>query len=161
LYQVGPELVQHPEPENCAHAARIDFVLGKEAVPSGRDLLDKPRAVRLVHRVRRVGGVFICLTPNGGYCWYRHLAPRLGLDTRHLSTDRFLSTRELETLIGGARLTLQRFEHWRFIPQGDLPVGWGCVLRALDWVGGHLRVGVFRGGIAFSAVRTDRSPRRL
>jgi len=105
--------------------------------------------------VLRVGGVFLCLTPNGGYCGYRHLAPRLGLDTRHLSTDRFLTAREVETLIGGAELTLQRFEHWRFIPQGDLPVGWGSVLRALDWLGGHLRVGYLRGGIAFSAVRRD------
>ena len=52
-----------------------------------------------------------------------------------------------------------RFFHklsfWRFIPQGDLPVGWGYVLRGLDWVGGHLRVEYLRGGIAFSAVRTD------
>jgi hypothetical protein len=29
------------------------------------------------------------------------------------------------------------------------------------WTGGHLSVGVLRGGIAFSAVRTDRSPQRL
>jgi hypothetical protein len=90
-------------------------------------MLDKPRAMRQVHRVHRVGGVFICLTP---------------------------SAREVETLIGGAGLALQRFEHWRFIPQGDLPVGCGWVLRALDWVA-HLRVGYLRGAIAFSAVRTD------
>jgi hypothetical protein len=61
----------------------------------------------------------------------------------------------VETLIPGAELALQRLEHWRFIPQGDLPVGWGYVLRVLDWVGGHLRLGALRGGIAFSAVRTD------
>jgi SAM-dependent methyltransferase len=130
----------------------VDVVL---CVGALEHMLDKPRAVRQVYRVLRVGGVFICLTLNSGYCWYRHLAPRLGLDTRHLSTDRFLSAREVETLIGGAELALQRFEHWRFIPQGDLPVGWGSVLRALDWVGGHLRVGYLRGGIAFSAVRRD------
>jgi 2-polyprenyl-3-methyl-5-hydroxy-6-metoxy-1,4-benzoquinol methylase len=136
----------------------VDVVL---CVGALEHMLDKPRAVRQVHRVLRIGGVFICLTPNGDYCWYRHLAPWLGLDTRHLSTDRFLTARDVKTLIGGAGLALQRFEHWRFVPQGDLPVGWGSVLRALDWVGGYLRVGVLRGGIAFSAVRTDRSPQNL
>ncbi len=130
----------------------VDVVL---CVGALEHMLDRPRAVRQVHRVLRVGGVFLCLTPNGGYCWYRHLAPWLGLDTRHLSTDRFLSAREVETVVRGAELTLQRLEHWRFIPQGDLPVAWGYVLGALDWVGAHLRVGFFRGGIAFSAVRTD------
>ena len=130
----------------------VDVVL---CVGALEHMLDKPRAMRQVHRVLRVGAVFICLTPNGGYCWYRHLAPWLGLDTRHLSTDRFLTAREVETLIGGAGLALQRLEHWRFIPQGDLPVGWGYVLRALDWVGAHLRVGYLRGGIGFSAIRTD------
>jgi len=56
-----------------------------------------------------------------------------------LSTDRFLTAREVETLIGGAELEFQRLGHWPFIPQGDLPVGWGYVLRALDWVGRRLR----------------------
>ena len=52
-------------------------------------MLDKPRAVRQVHGVLKMGSeVFLCLTPNGDYCWDRHLAPRLGLDTRHLSTNR-------------------------------------------------------------------------
>jgi len=130
----------------------VDVVL---CVVALEHMLDKARAVRQVHRVLRVGGVFLCLTPNGGYCWYRHLAPRLGLDIRHLSTDRFLTAREVETLIVGAGLALQRLEHWRFIPQGNLPVGWGWVLRVVDWVGGHLRVGYLRGGIALSAVRRD------
>jgi hypothetical protein len=26
-------------------------------------------------RYRVSAGVFLYLTPNGGYCWYRHLAP--------------------------------------------------------------------------------------
>lgn len=53
-------------------------------------------------RYRVSAGVFLYLTPNGGYCWYRHLAPSLGVETRHLSTDRFLTAREVETLIAGA-----------------------------------------------------------
>ena len=119
-------------------------------------MLDKPRAVRQVHGVLRMKVVFLCLTPNGDYCWDRHLAPRLGLDTASPVNESGPTTpREVQTLIGGAGLALQRLEHSQFIPQGDLPVGWGSVLRALDWVGGHLRIGYLRGGIAFSAVRTN------
>lgn len=118
-------------------------------------MLDRPRAVSQVHRVLRPSGTFVCLTPNGGYYWYRNLAPMLGVDTRHLSTDRFLTVGELEMLIGGAGLALERREHWRFIPQGDLPVGWGTVLHALDWAGTRLGTGCLRGGIAICAVRSD------
>lgn len=71
-------------------------------------MLDRPRAVSQVHRVLRPSGTFVCLTPDGGYCWYRNLAPMLGVDTRHLSTDRFLTVGELEILIGGAGLALER-----------------------------------------------------
>jgi hypothetical protein len=107
---------------------------------------DKARAVRHVQPVLRVGDVFICLIPTVATAG-TGISRRGSDSTPHLSTDRFLTAREVETLIGGAELALQRFEHWRFIPQGDLPVGWGSVLRALDWVGAHLRVGVLRGGI--------------
>jgi SAM-dependent methyltransferase len=116
-------------------------------------LLDRSRAVSQVHRVLRPGGIFVCLTPNGGYCWYRHLAPILGLDTRHLSTDRFLTIDELETLIRDAGLAVKDRHYWRFIPRGDLPDGWGSVLQALDWGGERLGIGYLRGGIAVAAVR--------
>lgn len=130
----------------------VDVVL---CVGALEHMLDRPRAVSQVHRVLGPGGIFVCLTPNGGYCWYRHLAPILGLDTRHLSTDRFLTIDQLEVLIGGAGLAVEGRQHWRFIPQGDLPGGWGFVLRALDWGGGRLGIGYLRGGIAISAGRPD------
>jgi 2-polyprenyl-6-hydroxyphenyl methylase/3-demethylubiquinone-9 3-methyltransferase len=103
----------------------------------------------------------VCLTPNGDYCWYRQLAPRLGLDTHHLSTDRFLGAAELGELLRDAGLTLHRLEHWRFIPRGDLPDGWGLVLLALDWVGEHLGQrgqGCLRGGLAILATKGPVGP---
>ncbi|MGH8909937.1 MAG: class I SAM-dependent methyltransferase [Egibacteraceae bacterium] len=130
----------------------VDVVL---CVGALEHMLDRPRAVSQAHRVLRPTGVFVCLTPNGGYCWYRHLAPVLGLDTRHLSTDRFLTVDELEALIGGAGLVVKGRQHWRFIPQGDMPGGLGPVLRALDWGGERLGIGCLRGGIAISAVRPE------
>lgn len=114
---------------------------------------DPERVLRQVHRVLAPGGTFVCLTPNGGYAWYRHLAPRLGLDTRHLSTDRFLTAAELKALVAGAGLTLRRLEPWRFISKGDLPPAWGAVLTALDRVGALLKVGSLRGGLAIAADR--------
>jgi SAM-dependent methyltransferase len=54
--------------EDCS----VDVVL---CVGVFEHLLDRWGTARQVHRVLRPGGVFVCLTPNGGYCWYRHLAP--------------------------------------------------------------------------------------
>jgi 2-polyprenyl-6-hydroxyphenyl methylase/3-demethylubiquinone-9 3-methyltransferase len=130
----------------------IDVVL---CVGALEHMLEKTRVVRQVRRVLTPGGMFVCLTPNGDYCWYRHLAPVLGLDTRHLSTDQFLTTGELEGLLSGAGLEIVGRRRWRFVPQGDLPGGWGSVLRALDWCGERAGIGYLRGGIAVSAVRPD------
>ena len=116
-------------------------------------MLDQARVVHQVHRVLKPGGMFIGLTPNGDYCWYRHLAPVLGLDTRHLSTDHFLTAGELEGLLSGAGLEIVGRRHWRFVPQGDLPGGWGLVLRVLDVCGERAGIGYLRGGIAVAAVR--------
>lgn len=130
----------------------IDVVL---CVGALEHMLEKARVVRQVHRVLKPGGMFVGLTPNGDYCWYRHLAPVLGLDTRHLSTDHFLTAGELEGLLGGAGLEIVGRRYWRFVPQGDMPVGWGSVLRALDWWGEQTGLGYLRGGIAITAVRPD------
>src|SRR5947207_10687123 len=44
----------------------IDAVL---CVGTLEHILDKPLALSQVRRTLRVGGVFVCLTPNGDYCW--------------------------------------------------------------------------------------------
>jgi len=128
----------------------IDVVL---CVGALEHMLDKNRVVRRVHRVLKPGGMFIVLTPNGGYCWYRHVAPALGLDVRHLSTDQFLTAGELDRLLRDAGLAIVARRYWRFVPQGDLPGGWGLVLRVLDWCGERAGIGYLRGGLAIAAVR--------
>jgi SAM-dependent methyltransferase len=117
---------------------------------------DKERVLGQVRRVLRPGGRFVCLTPNGGYCWYRHLAPILGRDVRHLSTDRFLTCAELESLLNGAGLETVARRFWTFVPSGDLPAGTEPVLTALDWCLRRTGWGYLRGGIAVAA-----RPRRL
>lgn len=116
-------------------------------------MLDKPGALRQVKRVLRPGGVFVALTPNGDYCWYRHAAPLLRRETKHLSTDHFLTMAELDVLLGDAGLDVVARRHWSFVPQGDLPVGWGPPLRALDRLGEWASIGYLRGGIAVAAVK--------
>jgi SAM-dependent methyltransferase len=112
---------------------------------------DKESVAAQVRRVLTPGGRFVCLTPNGGYCWYRHLAPMLGRDVRHLSTDRFLTLAELESLLGaaGLRTIMRRF--WTFVPSGDLPANAERVLTALDWCARYTPWGYLRGGIAIAA----------
>lgn len=130
----------------------IDVVL---CIGALEHMLEKDRVLRQVHRVLKPGGMFIGLTPNGGYCWYRHVAPVLGIDSRHLSTDHFLTAGELEGLISSAGLEIVARQHWSFVPHGDLPGGWGPMLQVLDWCGERAGIGYLRGGIAVAAVRPD------
>jgi 2-polyprenyl-6-hydroxyphenyl methylase/3-demethylubiquinone-9 3-methyltransferase len=114
-------------------------------------MLDKEGVVGQVRRVLRPDGRFVCLTLNGGYCWYRHLAPALRRDVRHLSTDRFLTAVELESLLAAAGLETVARRFWTFVPWGDLPAGAGPVLTALDWCGRRTGWGYLRGGVAIAA----------
>lgn len=63
----------------------IDIAL---CIGSLEHMLDQDTVLRHTYRVLKPGGRFVCLAPNGDYVWYRLIAPWLGLDTRHLSTDR-------------------------------------------------------------------------
>jgi len=130
--------------------ASIDIVL---CVGALEHMLDRGRAVHQVSRVLKDGGLFVLLTPNGGYCWYALIAPLLGLSTRHLSTDRFLNCRETVCLLQSAGLRLVEHDYWTFIPKGDMP-GWaGVILEALDRLGRVCRLGACRGGLIFTAIR--------
>lgn len=109
-------------------------------------MLDKRAVLAAVGRVLVSGGRFFCLTPDGGYLWYR-VASLLGLATKHLSTDRFVTWSELAALLRQAGFA--RLEHgpWTFIPKGDMPRPVGVLLEALDAAGRRLRLHAFRGGL--------------
>jgi ubiquinone/menaquinone biosynthesis C-methylase UbiE len=120
---------------------------------------DKQRVLGQIRRVLRPSGRFVCLTPNGGYCWYRHLAPLLGRDVRHLSTDHFLTPAELESVLDAAGLRTVARRFWTFVPSGDLPAGAERFLTALDWCTRRTPWGYLRGGIAIAA--TAQNSRRV
>ena len=102
-------------------------------------------------RVLVPGGRFVCLTVNGGWLWYTTLAPLLGLDTRHLSTDRFLRAREAAALARAAGFGEVRSGWWSFVPRGDMPRAAAAALAALDRLGALLGIGALRGGLLISA----------
>jgi 2-polyprenyl-6-hydroxyphenyl methylase/3-demethylubiquinone-9 3-methyltransferase len=128
--------------------ASVDAVL---CVGSLEHMTDQARVMAQVRRVLTEGGRFVCLTPNGGYCWYRHIAPMLGRDVRHLSTDHFLTRAELDSLVRGAGLEMIARHYWSFVPRGDMPAAAASVLGALDWGTRRTGWGYLRGGIAIAA----------
>ncbi|HEV7370444.1 class I SAM-dependent methyltransferase [Arenibaculum sp.] len=132
--------------------ATVDVVY---CVGSLEHMVDQAAVARAVARVLKPGGRFVGLTPNGGYLWYRNLAPLLALETRHLSSDRFLTAAELKTVLGSAGFRVERIDHWSFVPGGDMHPALAMLLRGLDGVGQAAGAGMLRGGLRFAAVLPD------
>jgi 2-polyprenyl-6-hydroxyphenyl methylase/3-demethylubiquinone-9 3-methyltransferase len=130
--------------------ASVDVAL---CVGAMEHMLDPPAVLHQVHRVLRRGGRLVCLTPNGGNWWYRRAAPLFRLDTRHLSTDRFLTSNELAAMVRAAGLDVLSLGWWHFVPRGDMP-GWASAAFVVgERLGERLGVGWLRGGIALAAER--------
>ncbi len=154
--------VRHPNRETIRFAVdpaeqlstieseQIDTVL---CVGALEHMPDKPRVLRQIARVLKPGGEFICLTPNGAYCWYTMIARWFHWDTHHLSSDRFVTRQELCGLLQEADLLAETIDYWTFIPKGDMPPPVYWLLVGLDIIGRMLKVPVFRGGIYVKALR--------
>lgn len=112
-------------------------------------VLDPARVFAAVRRVLRPGGRFAALTLNGRYWWYR-LADRLGIPTRHLSTDRRLRPGEAARLARASGLRV-RTETWGFVPRGDLWAGIATCCRVLDAAGRYVLPATLRGGLVVAA----------
>ncbi|WP_341327622.1 methyltransferase domain-containing protein [Methylotuvimicrobium sp. KM2] len=130
-------------------SGRIDTVL---CVGAFEHMPDKPRVLRQIARVLKPGGEFICLTPNGAYCWYTAIARKFRWDTRHLSSDRFMTRQELCGLLNDAGLAPETIGYWTFIPKGDMPSPIYWLLSGLNIIGERLKIPALRGGIYLKAV---------
>lgn len=123
-------------------------------IGSFEHMLEKESVIRQFLRVLKPGGRLILMTPNGNYLWYRFFAPLFKLQTRHLSTDLFLSDQQLQEKLVEGKFSNIKFGYWTFIPRGDMPGFWALFLRILDVMGRLLRITRFRGGII---VRADKA----
>jgi ubiquinone/menaquinone biosynthesis C-methylase UbiE len=112
---------------------------------------DKPAVLGEVCRVLKPGGRFVCLTLNADYLWYRRIAPWLGYEVKHLSSDRFVNAAEMRALLQGAGLRANELGYWRFVAKGDMP-RWAA--RALEWLdraGMVCKPSLLRGGLCVCA----------
>lgn len=118
-------------------------------------MIDKTAVLSNAYRLLKPRGRFFCLTPHGDYIWYRALAPLLRMDTKHLSTDKFLKPRELVELLEASGFRHVRVGYWTFIPKGDMPSVLGSVLTGLDRIGKLFRAPALRGGLLVSAWKDE------
>lgn len=135
---------------------RVDDAETLSTVPSGsvdkvicvgvlEHVLRPSRVIEQAARVLKPSGRFLALTLNGAYWWYR-LADRLGLPTRHLSTDCRLRPAEGRQILRESGLTPE-VGFWSFVPSGDLPRPLSLLCRLFDRVGYRVSPTTFRGGL--------------
>jgi SAM-dependent methyltransferase len=114
-------------------------------------ICDKASMLSGVHRVLKPRGRFFCLTPHGGFLWYQTVAPLLRLETKHYSTDRFLTRAEFTLMLRESGFTQVEAQYWKFIPKGDMPKVLGVVFESLEVVGKLPGMGSFRSGLMICA----------
>jgi 2-polyprenyl-6-hydroxyphenyl methylase/3-demethylubiquinone-9 3-methyltransferase len=133
----------------------IDLVL---CIGAFEHMLDKRAVLASIHRVLKFGGRFCCLTLNADFVWYRTIAPLLGFATKHLSSDRMLTTSEFSALLDQVGFRHIQTAPWTFIPKGDMPLVIASLLTLLDAIGRHTRRASLRGGFSVCAWKESRVP---
>jgi SAM-dependent methyltransferase len=129
----------------------VDLVI---CIGAFEHMLDKRAVLASVYRILKFGGRFFCLAADADYVWYRTIAPLLGFTTKHLSSDKFLTSDEFVGLLGQADFRRIRSVPWTFIPRGDMPRLVGFLLAGLDAIGRRARLRSLRGGLCLCAWKT-------
>lgn len=128
----------------------IDVVM---CIGAFEHMQDKKRVAQQMFRVLKENGRLVVLTPNGDYFWYKRLAPALGLDTKHLSSDTFIGRDELKDLFRVVNFSSIEISYWTFIPRGDMNQMLANFLQFLDFFGRSFKIPFFRGGIIVSGIK--------
>ena len=119
------------------------------AVGSLEHFLDQGSALVSASKVLKPGGEFICLSPHGNFAWYRHMAPILAVNTKHLSTDCFPTLEKVQIWCQGTNLEVNQLKWWSFVPLGDIPFSMKPFVILLDRVGRILPFASLKSGLAF------------
>ncbi len=129
----------------------IDIAL---AVGSFRTHATKKQVIQHLFRVLKTNGRIAISYPNGNFLWYRCIAPLFHIETRHLSSDEFVTVEQMVKILGETGFTHTDFAFWTFIPRGDMNWGWATVLRLLDWIGKFLWAPYLRSGLIIRATKS-------
>jgi ubiquinone/menaquinone biosynthesis C-methylase UbiE len=113
----------------------------------------KEQVLKQFKRVLKTDGRLLLLTPNGNFLWYHFFAPLFGFDTRHLSSDEFVTAEWMENVLPACELKKFRFGFWTFIPKGDMPLFWALMMTGLDWLGKIFLPSYLRSGLAVQAAK--------
>jgi 2-polyprenyl-6-hydroxyphenyl methylase/3-demethylubiquinone-9 3-methyltransferase len=73
------------------------------------------------------------------------------METRHLSTDRFLTRKSFTRMLSEAGFSRVDAGYWEFIPKGDMPAFIGVVVEKLGAVGKLPGMHSFRSGLMVCA----------
>lgn len=141
--------VANAEDLACIASRSVDVAL---CVGALEHMPEKPAVLGAIERVLQPGGRFVCLTVNADQLWHR-LAPRLGYDVAHLSTDRFVGADELRALMIQAGLAPRTLGYWHFVARGDMPPWAARALELLDIAGRAIAPRRLRGGLYGCAVK--------
>jgi SAM-dependent methyltransferase len=128
----------------------VDVVL---CVGSFEHIPQKEQVLRQMNRVLRTKGRLLLFTPNGNFLWYRFLAHLFRFDTRHLSSDEFVTANWLKRTLKTTGYDRVKIDFWTFIPKGDMPKLWALILTGLDLLGKILLTRFLRSGLM---VRADK-----
>ena len=129
----------------------VDVVL---CVGAFEHMPQKEQVVKQIRRVLKKNGRLLLLTPNGNFLWYRFIAPFFKIDTRHLSSDKFVTSEWIENILQASELPQFRIGFWTFIPRGDMLPFWATMMTALDWLGKFFWPRYLRSGLAIQATKT-------
>jgi 2-polyprenyl-6-hydroxyphenyl methylase/3-demethylubiquinone-9 3-methyltransferase len=123
-------------------------------IDNAEHMLDKKAVVQNVFRALKGQGQFFCMSPSGDYSWYRSIAPLFKINTKHLSSDEFITESKIQEMLSQVGFRIEKIKHWTFIPKGDVPFFFSGFLQFLDLIGKLFRISAFRGGILFTAIKT-------